>query len=195
MVRKLQKKHENPIDNIIYIIVEKLDPILYKLNLTPNIITTFSLITGILSAYYLYNKNYLCIPLYIISYILDCSDGYFARKYNMVTVIGDYFDHISDISTVLLVMYILCVKFKNKYYNILQIFILLLIITIIAVFYHMSLQELIYNKNESSTLNILNNYFDLNIYNIIYSRYFGSGTFNLLLVIIMYYTIHQKLLQ
>ena len=60
MVRKLKEHHENPIDNIIYIIVEILDPIFYRLNFTPNIITTLSLITGLLSGYYFYkDKNFV----------------------------------------------------------------------------------------------------------------------------------------
>ena len=42
MSRKLDNHHENPIDNLIYYIVEFLDPYFYKLNFTPNIIFTLA---------------------------------------------------------------------------------------------------------------------------------------------------------
>ena len=114
MNRKLRIKYENPIDNMIYKIVEILDHIFYKLNFTPNIITTLSLLFGLLSAYYFYYNNYLCIPLYLFSYILDFSDGFFARKYNMITIFGDYYDHISDLIKFIITFYILYHKIKKK---------------------------------------------------------------------------------
>ena len=135
MVRKLKEEYENPIDNLIYIIVEKLDPIFYRLNFTPNIITTLSLITGLLSGYYFYKDNILCIPLYILSYILDCSDGYFARKYNMVTTFGDYYDHISDVIKSIVIFYIIYIKAKPEFKNKI---ILLILSFIILLIYHIS---------------------------------------------------------
>ena len=191
MVRKLKEEYENPIDNLIYIIVEKLDPILYKLNFTPNIITTLSLIIGLISAYFFYHKNYISIPLFIIAYILDCSDGYFARKYKMITKFGDYYDHISDQIKIFIIYYIIYNNKKFKNFNLyFGIFILLLLLLI----YHLSIQELIYNKkNESNTLNILNNMEDINIdiNNIKWSKYFGCGTIIMYTILIMYIYILQ----
>tara|TARA_Y100000389_G_C17286929_1_gene425949 strand:- start:160 stop:735 length:576 start_codon:yes stop_codon:yes gene_type:complete len=187
MSRKLKIEDENPIDNLIYEIVESLDPIFYRLNFTPNIITTLSLLTGLLSGYYFYKNNYICIPLYIISYILDCSDGYFARKYKMTSKFGDYYDHISDTIKNVLIIYIIYMKAKPKYKN--EIFLLILLFIILS-FYHMSLQELVYNKKEdSSSLNILNDHVDLDKNNIYWSRYFGGGTVTLIIVIMIYLSI------
>ena len=124
MSRKLKIEDENPIDNFVYDIVEILDPIFYRLNFTPNIITTLSLLTGLLSGYYFYKNNYICIPLWIISYILDCSDGYFARKYKMTSKFGDYYDHISDfikITAILTTMYFIN---PSKFFKIIPILIL-----------------------------------------------------------------------
>tara|TARA_Y100000389_G_C17342116_1_gene453930 strand:+ start:170 stop:745 length:576 start_codon:yes stop_codon:yes gene_type:complete len=189
MVRKLKEKHDNQIDNLIYNVVEILDPIFYKLNFTPNIITTLSLITGLLSGYYLYKKNLICIPLFIISYILDCSDGYFARKYNMTSKFGDFYDHISDIIKTSIIIYLIYIRTKKKYKNKL---ILLILLLSILMYYHLSLQELIYNKqDDSSSLNLLNNYFKLNKNNIYWSKYFGCGTFILIIIILMYLSISK----
>lgn len=189
MVRKLKEKHDNQIDNLIYNVVEILDPVFYKLNFTPNIITTLSLITGLLSGYYLYKNNLICIPLFIISYILDCSDGYFARKYNMTSKFGDFYDHISDIIKTSIIIYLIYIRTKKKYKNKL---ILLILLLSILMYYHLSLQELIYNKqDDSSSLNLLNNYFKLNKNNIYWSKYFGCGTFILIIIILMYLSISK----
>ena len=57
-------------------------------------------------------------------------------------------------------------------------------------YYHMSLQELVYNKKEdSSSLNILNDHVNLDKNNIYWSRYFGCGTANLIIVIMIYLSI------
>ena len=190
MSRKLKIEEENPIDNLIYEIVEILDPIFYRLKFTPNIITTLSLFTGLLSGYYFYKNNYICIPLWIISYILDCSDGYFARKYKMTSKFGDYYDHISDAIKSIVIIYLLYIKSK-KYKK--QIILVILILAILM-YYHMSLQELVYNKKEdSSSLNILNNHVDLDKNNIYWSRYFGCGTSNLVIVIMIYLSIKGKI--
>ena len=192
MVRKLKEEDENPIDNLIYKVVEILDPIFYELNFTPNIITTLSLFTGLLSGYYFYKNNYICIPLWIISYILDCSDGYFARKYKMTSKFGDYYDHISDTIKIIMIFYFLYIKNKPKKYKT-EVFLLILLFSILLV-YHMSLQELVYNKKEdSSSLNILNNLVDLDKNNIYWSRYFGCGTLNLVIVIMIYLSIKGKI--
>ena len=72
-MRKIKKEFENPIDNIIIDMAEKITPFLYETGHTPNIITTYSLIFGLLSVYYL-NKNNITmfILFYIISYFFDC---------------------------------------------------------------------------------------------------------------------------
>ena len=167
------------------IVVEFLDPIFYQLNFTPNMITTLSLLTGLLAGYYLYHNNCISILLFAISYILDCSDGYFARKYKMTSKFGDYYDHISDLTKACIIYYIIFMKIKNKY-----IFIIILLLFICLTYYHLSLQELWYNKKkESASLNFLNNNVKLNKNNIYWSRYVGCGTLILITVIFMYLSI------
>lgn len=190
MSLKLSEEDENPIDNLLYKIVEVLDPIFYKLNFTPNMITTLSLITGLISGYFYYKNSLLCIPFYIISYLLDGSDGYFARKHNMTSEFGDYYDHISDIVKGIIIVQL--IYLKSKKYKL--IIILIIWILSLLMYYHLSLQELVYDKQDKSyALNILNKYIKLNKDNIRWSRYFGCGTFNLVIVIIMYLSINGKI--
>ena len=75
----------------------------------------------------------------------------------MITKIGDYYDHISDIIKYILLLYIIIIsnlKYKTKLY----IIIIIVILTILSLI-HLGLQELnIKNefKDFISVLNILN---------------------------------------
>ena len=37
------------------------------------------------------------VVLFLVAYLFDCVDGYMARRYDQMSVFGDYYDHISDI--------------------------------------------------------------------------------------------------
>jgi len=194
-MKKLPLKYENPFDNMIYILVEEVTPYLYKAKLTPNMITTFGNILSILGLINLWSRKYFEASIYFgVAYILDCVDGYMARKYNMVSKFGDYYDHISDVSKMLLFSVSLLLL-KPK--------IFLKILPVIGIFgyllgIHMYYQEYYYNKKESSPSL---DYLKLIIPNKLkpknkkeskkfmrVARYFGCGTFNLVIVlIIMFY--------
>lgn len=124
---KIDDKYENPIDIIAYKICEYLDPIFYKLNFTPNNITTLSLIFGLLSVYFILKieksknnnlkfayKTYAFI-FYWLSFLFDCLDGHYARKYKMLSQLGDKYDHYSDLVKHLLLYIVLISKLSKKY--------------------------------------------------------------------------------
>lgn len=91
-------KYENIIDKLIVKYCSPLYPFFKKMGFTPNILTTISLILGLLTCYSFYKKKFkLSAILLFLSYIFDVLDGDYARKYKMVTKIGDYYDHIKDI--------------------------------------------------------------------------------------------------
>lgn len=46
-MRKIPRNYENPIDSILIDICDYIGPFLYKLHVTPNMITSISLILGI----------------------------------------------------------------------------------------------------------------------------------------------------
>ena len=96
-MKKIPDNIDNPIDNILIKGADAVCPFLYRTGHTPNLITTYSLFTGVLSAYFLTKGcSYLFMIFYALSYFLDCVDGHFARKYDMTTDFGDAYDHFKD---------------------------------------------------------------------------------------------------
>jgi phosphatidylglycerophosphate synthase len=97
-MRKLPRNYDNPVDNIIVDIADKLNPYFRRANLTPNVLTTFNLLFAIYAIYFFTKQAYeMSAICFGISYFFDCADGNFARKYGMVSKFGDYYDHIVDI--------------------------------------------------------------------------------------------------
>jgi len=149
MVNKLPDELINFIDIRLFKIIDKHLNFYYKINFTPNILTTFSLISALLSVYAFYKDKYLLSSLlFILSYYFDCTDGKFARKYNMVTKFGSYYDHISDVFKVILLFIIMYNKSKNKFKKIIIPFIILFIFMML----YFECQEKIYCKYESPML-------------------------------------------
>lgn len=193
-MRKINNIYENPIDNFIIMLADIICPYIYYKSYTPNMITTLSSIACILTIILLLNAEYYWAALFLlISYFFDCLDGHFARKYNMVTSFGDYYDHISDFLKIFAILLTLYYINKEKFLKVIPIIILVGIMMAV----HMGCQELLYDKNESDTLELTkklcpvknenNKYI---IENILKStKLFGCGTFYLTLILsIIYYT-------
>lgn len=188
--RKLDNKLECPIDNIIYKCIPHLSNIVGSTH--PNTITLVSTALGLLSVYYLTKGRLILFTLLFLSYyILDILDGYHARKHNKCSKFGDYFDHIRDIIIISLVVYFTITKlYKNSSYGIIVSIILFFILFQM----HMSCQELhiehSIDKNSSchsETLSIFNWMCKSKQY-IHFTRYFGMGTFIVILCIVAVYT-------
>ena len=164
--------------------------------MTPNKLTGISGIFGLLSIYYVYKFNYISGSLlYSISYIFDCFDGNFARKYNMVTNFGDWFDHIKDNTVVLLLIKVIYDK-KDISNNIKIItFIIFIILGILLIIYIDAQEKYYHSKNKilikSKALEKIS--FFINNFNHIlpeqklkYLKYFGCGSFNLYIIIVLF---------
>ena len=194
-MKKIPVYLESPIDNFIYVLVEKVAPTFYSLGFTPNMITTLGNITTLFSAYALYNKFFtLSAFLFIISYIFDCLDGYVARKYNLVSQFGDLYDHISDGLKLTLICYLLYKMNPTLFIATLPLIIILLVLMSSFLAY----QEKLYDKSQSSyTLSLLSNLCFAKsdqrvvIRHMEYTKYFGCGTFTAVMAIIiaLYYPI------
>lgn len=114
-MRKIPTNLENPIDNVIINMCEPIVKYFRTLHFNPNDITTLSLIFGILSLLFLYkSKPILAVACYFISYMFDCADGYYARKYRMCTKLGDLYDHIKDWTVNITYGYILFTRNRHK---------------------------------------------------------------------------------
>lgn len=175
-VRKLTKDQENPIDYYIYNKVDVIIPYFHKWGFTPNMITTLSFVTALISLYLFNNDYYLYSGiLWGINFIFDCMDGHMARKYNMVSTFGDIYDHITDWITVLLLLYLMYNKKRYILITIILIFIILMII-------HVGCQERIYNNKKPTLISMLKILCPNEKY-IYYTRYFGCGTVTLVIIL------------
>jgi len=184
-MRKIPEEFENPIDNLIYKSVDDCCIYLKKLNFTPNMITTLSAIFGLLSIYFICQEKFILGGgLYFISYYFDCVDGYYARKYDMVTEFGDWYDHAKDVLVFAGIVWVLIYK---KLYSGLIFLVPILLLT----FIHFGCQEIYYDKGESKTLNFTKSFTKyfcrINIDNkesishmMQTTKYFGCGTLILL---------------
>jgi hypothetical protein len=192
-MRKIPEKYDDKLDNLLYRIADLLCPFAFYIGMTPNMITTLSLISCIISITLLLKKYYIWACLFLfLSYYFDCMDGHMARKYNMVTVFGDYYDHISDVLKLTAVLITLYYINKTKFFR----FIPIIIILAILMTRHLGCQELLYNKDQSPTLSNLKSFCPVNNPNnmsqvkkaLLNTRFFGCGTFytGLLLMIIYY---------
>jgi len=189
--RKLPVNLENPIDNVFINFADKSSTMFKKVNLTPNFLTTISLFFGLLSVYLFYIDNYVLSALFFgIAYYFDCADGFYARKYNMVTKFGDYYDHIADLLKVILLIIVMYYKSSEKLIKIFPIILIALIFSLV----HLGCQEIYYNINykngigndslsslkrlcpcNSKKINIIRKTIE-------YTRYFGSGTLTIVLI-------------
>lgn len=154
---KYKKNYENPFDKIFYLMVNPILPFFKILGFTANKITTLSLIFGLVSIFFLINENLIFIYFFILSYILDCADGAFARKYKETSKFGEAFDHLKDVIVNALVFFILFFQYDLK---------LIFKIIIILQYY---LTFIFYYLNELKILKMKN--IKLNIYTDINSRY------------------------
>jgi phosphatidylglycerophosphate synthase len=190
MVNKLEDHHECPLDIYLFKFIDQHLHLYYKLGLTPNMVTSLALFFGLFAAYQIIQGNYIIAAVsWIISYYLDCVDGKLARKYNMITKFGDYYDHFCDL-TKYIVVFIALFYSKSKRTTDRQwflFFIVLLLAFMSCV--HLGYQECLYNKKEESSF--------LNIYRAIvsfdskpektiqYTRHFGCATWILCVALLI----------
>jgi phosphatidylglycerophosphate synthase len=172
---------ENPIDNILidisYHVGQAIKHIPY---MSPNVITSLSLIVSLYAVYKIFNGFYMIGGiLFFFGYFLDCLDGNFARSNNMVTDFGDYYDHISDsVTSIALITVILVLKIKVKTKALFLCFGLILSFLSCV---QLDCQEKNSVAQKSDTLSFLCGGMCSNKNYIYKSRYLGSGTGNLMI--------------
>lgn len=192
MVNKLSAEHECPIDNYIIQFINKHLHIYRKLGFTPNMVTTLSIIFGLLSANQILQGNYLVSSLLmLVAYYFDCVDGKLARKYNMITPFGDYYDHFGDLFKIAAIIYALIKTSRAKLTGRQKMFICIVIILTLLQILHFGYQERIYDRgHESPFLSIfkkLTHYDSFPEDTIKYTRHFGCGTWMVCFALIIYF--------
>lgn len=187
-MKKIPSEMDNPIDNCLNSISEALCPYFYQTGHTPNMITTYSLIFGLLAVFFLYRHNTVGFVIcYILSYFFDCMDGHYARKYNMTTRTGDLYDHIKDIVVFIMIVVVVYTTYRKvitfPYLLVLGIF-AFLCITHLGCQQKQKLQEVI--DSQTADTELLDNCKVLCVDKdmIYYTRWAGMGTMNLVIIIL-----------
>jgi hypothetical protein len=176
MAKKIPNELDDPFDNVTYGLAEKLAPWFRQTGHTPNMITTYSLITGLLACYALYKRAIVpFVILFMVSYFFDCFDGYFARRYGMTSRFGDLYDHIKDAFVYIILIFIVFKKYR-KVITPANILIILLLFILFSV--HMGCQQKYYKKMNKEAQNET-----IDVYqkmcrdgnDLRYTRFFGPG--------------------
>jgi phosphatidylglycerophosphate synthase len=192
MVNKIPQELDNPLDNFINNIVDTQLDLYKKLGLTPNGITTISLILGLLTSYYAYNDKYILATItWILSYYFDCVDGKMARKFKMTSKFGDLYDHSSDILKHIILFYVLYKKLNKETTTIKYIIIGILCIIFFLTIAQLGCQEKLTRKitnkeTESPTLHIAEYFvFTECETQMKFTRYFGPATIIMYIALVM----------
>lgn len=182
---KILESQNHPFDVFLYKIIRHITPTFKKLNFTPNFITLLSLVFSVIGIYLFYKQTLLPLAafLLLVGYLCDCWDGYFARKYNMVSRFGDYFDHGSDIIKYILYIVVLF-KLKRNNNHFIKYMIAIGVLSFLLLI-QLGCEEKIYNKsNESETLK-LTKLLCPNKKMIRLTKYFGAATLMITMAVIM----------
>lgn len=180
---KIPPNIENPIDNILIDSISLYDKHINTLGITPNMITIFRIVLFLTTYFYLKDDKLILIS-YIIFYYLDCVDGYIARKYDKITVSGDYLDHLADIIAVILMLYKMYPYLTSRN-------IIILVIFLFGQLVHLGCQQKYFNDS-GKIKESLDIFISLCKYNIKYTRYLGCGTTILVICLMFYYKIIYK---
>ena len=164
-----------------------MNPTFYRLGMTPNMLTALSILFGVFTFVAFLKEQYVVASvLFWISYLFDCCDGNFARKYRLVTKFGDKLDHMNDLFRNGLVLALIMWKDLNRIH-----FFFIVCILIMLTAYHMSCQELNYDKpEESATLNFVQLCKDKR--HIRWTRYGGCGTLVIFMTIYLAFLTPDK---
>lgn len=186
---KLPEHYDDPVDIFYKKYIDVINPHFKEAGMTPNRITTLSLLFGLLTCYLYYKSYYVSAGLsYIVSYFFDVMDGYFARIYDMGSVFGSYYDSISD-NAVVLILLILFYKNPNLQFKYKIIIFMVLAVYGIGTVYHMSCQEKYVKetneKHVSEGLSFLDNIKCVHFENMKYTRIFGTGVTTFVMSIII----------
>lgn len=185
-MRKLPRRYENFIDNVFIDISDTVSDAFHNTKHTPNMITAYSGICGLVAIRAVSAGNVkLFIVSMLLSYFFDCLDGFMARKYQQETALGDIFDHVKDAAVVLGTIAVVAAKYGVAVFNF-----KLIVIAVYLSSMHFGCQQRYYGGSHE-TLDKLKPLCrspnDLR-----YTKWFGSGTMNVLLIAYVAYVMTSK---
>lgn len=190
MANKLDTRDENPLDQLLINLAERVSGLFKKAGATPNFITTLSIISGGLAIRAVANggEKTSFAGWALLSYFFDCLDGHFARKYNMCSKFGDYYDHLSDWLYYGALFYVaFVVRGLNSVYRRSALLIFgALALAALGMTVHFGCQEAIYSATgrteEAPTIGIFRKLCPQPTKLIRFTRWLGCGTFTALVI-------------
>ena len=185
-MRKISPEIENPFDNVLIDLADKLCPLLKKWNFTPNQLTTISLLLTVINLVLVwYGYYYWAAVFFLLSYFFDILDGHFARKYEMTTTFGDYYDHVTDFIANCGIFVLILYKLETKRERVLFVAIFAILLLTLSV--QIGCQEKIHGKGQSASLKPLEALCPYPQEMIKYARYGGCGTYMLFIAAFLVY--------
>ena len=87
-----------PVDSWVFMPAERrVGPLLHACGMTPNMVTTLSLLAGLVALMCIWlNRPLEASALLVVFYILDCADGIMARTYSQCSDFGEVYDFLKD---------------------------------------------------------------------------------------------------
>jgi phosphatidylglycerophosphate synthase len=147
MVNKIPSHQECPVDVLLLGAIDTHLDYYERAKISPNAVTTCSIVCGIYSAYCILHRRFTHGALFFAAaYYFDCVDGKLARKFNKVTVFGDYYDHFGDLFKLVIVMYAIH-RVKPKAFRRVRHWFLLLATGMLL---HLGVQERLYTATDSA---------------------------------------------
>jgi phosphatidylglycerophosphate synthase len=177
--RKLPDKFEEPLSIYAYPYVEQTADLLHNY-LSPNQMTILNMLFRVYILHLFDQGKYKQVGIYLIfTTFIDFVDGCTARKYDMVTEIGDYLDHGSDLIFYAILFYKIYTKLKDGYK---KIFIILTVLFSALFVIYMSCQEKYFNNDTPITLYYIQDLcVDKSIMS--YTKYFGLFGYTIHMII------------
>lgn len=193
---KIEPHQENPIDRVLLAFCDGVAPAFRRINFTPNMITTLCVIASYFAIVALYRGKKVSFVIWaVVAYVFDCLDGHFARKYDMCTVFGDYYDHLTDWAYYGILLYVAFVVrgLRPAYQRHRWLIYGGMVMLLVAMMWHFGCQETLFAAKQqqkqstsvspaSPTLQWFRCLCRDAENTVHWSKWFGSGTFNAVLI-------------
>ena len=119
--------HESFVDRCLLSGLSRVHPLLRRHRVTPNMLTTVSLLFGFVAVLAIWVDNLTAFVVFqMLNYVFDCLDGQHARRYDMVTKWGDWYDrsgtqpnptcvcsHVTDLIVQVLILFSMLYKWSE----------------------------------------------------------------------------------
>ena len=185
---KLEDKYNDPVDNALSKLYAPIIPFLRNAGVTPNMITTLSMVSGLYSAKLIMDKEpRKAAFFFLLNYIFDCMDGYMARKYKMESKFGDWYDHVTDWITMAAILVTL-IKVNKYSFKSSWFYVLMFLMILVNSSQWLGCQEKIYNNDIGGSIAFFKKWCKNPKTELLYKRYLGLGMLMIYVFLIIFFS-------